>query len=76
VIVRAGVRYWTTDEVAASLVARGAISRDGTRKAMRQKVRRWADRVDLRPVATDRARGWLWGEDETRETLERLTSDD
>lgn len=58
-----GIRYWTTDDLAASLVSRGLISGEGRHESVRKAVRRWAADVDVRPVARTKSGGYLWPED-------------
>lgn len=74
VIERQGVRYWTTQEVANSLAARRVIEHDGTRREQLRRARRWARGVDLRPSATTRTGGLLWGVDETCAAMDLTSS--
>ena len=69
-IAHNGVRYWTTDELAASLIARGLISGGTTRHNVRRQVKHWADRNALRPRARTKAGGYLWSEGEVIATLD------
>ena len=68
-ITRHGLRYWTTEELAGSLTARGIISGHGTRREVLRRARRWAEREDLRPVAATRRGDLLWPEDAALEIL-------
>ena len=70
VIAHQGVRYWTTDELAASLVSRGFITGEGRQDSVRKAVRRWAADVDVRPVARTKSGGYLWPEDALMEVLD------
>ena len=69
-IERQGVRYWTTQEVANSLASRGLIAADGTQREQQRRARRWAYRAHLRPTATTRMGGLLWGCEETRAAMD------
>lgn len=69
-IIHGGIRYWTTEELANSLAARGMIDTHGSAREKRRRARRWAERVNLRPSATTRTGGRLWGDDEVREAIE------
>lgn len=62
-ITHGGVRYWTTDELAASLMARGLIAWGGTKRNTRRRTRHWAEGADLRPAATTKRGAYLWAED-------------
>ena len=62
-ITHAGLRYWTTDELAGSLIARGLISGEGPRREVLRRTRRWAATEDLRPSAHTKTGGLLWAED-------------
>lgn len=63
-ITHNGVRYWTTDDLAASLVARGLISGEGSRRVLRRRVQRWAWRNALSPAARTKGGASLYREDE------------
>lgn len=69
-ITHQGLRYWTTEELANALAARGLVASGGRAATMRRRALRWARAADLRPCATTRTGGLLWGEDATREALE------
>lgn len=69
-IAHNGIRYWTTDDLAASLIARGLISGEGRRESVRKAVRRWSANVDVRPIAITRTGGYLWPEDALMEVLD------
>lgn len=68
-IVHNGIRYWTTEELANSLAARDLISDGGSPATVRRRALRWADTEGLRPSATTKTGGLLWGEEETREAI-------
>jgi hypothetical protein len=70
VIAHRGVRYWTTNDLAGSLISRGLIASSGSKRECLRRTRRWAESVDLRPVATTKMGGLLWPEDATLVILE------
>lgn len=63
-IVHNGVRYWNTDDLAASLISRGLISAGGSRRVLRRRVQRWAWRNALSPAARTKGGASLYREDE------------
>lgn len=63
-ITHNGVRYWTTHELAASLIARGLMSSDGSERVLRRRVQRWAWRNALSPAARTKRGASLYREDE------------
>lgn len=69
-ITHAGIRYWTTDELAGSLMARELIAKGGSTYNVHRRVKHWADRMDLRPMATTKRGVYLWPEDAVAELLE------
>lgn len=62
-IIHDGARYWTTDDIAASLVARGIIGAEGSRRAVRRRAERWARSRGFRPTARTIRGGYLWDHD-------------
>ena len=72
-ITHAGVRYWTTDELAGSLIARGLIGAEGGQRAVRRRAARWANSRRVGPAATTKRGAHLWSE-ETLKPLLDLTN--
>lgn len=63
-IMHGGVRYWTADDLGASLVARGLAEDGGSRRVRTRRVQRWAWRNGLSPAATTKTGASLYREDE------------
>lgn len=72
-ITHQGVAYWTTQELANSLAARGLIRAGGTTREQKRRARRWAERADLRPDAITRTGGMLWGQEAALAAMEADT---
>lgn len=68
-ITHNGIRYWTTHDLAASLIARGLISPEGSERTLRRRVQRWAWRNALSPAAKTKTGTSLYREDECELTL-------
>lgn len=51
-IEHGGVRYWTLEDVAASIEARGLVAVDGSRRIRLQRARRWLKTNRVMPAAT------------------------
>lgn len=47
-----GVRYWTLEDVAASIEARGLVPSQGSRRIRLQRARRWLKSERIMPSAT------------------------
>lgn len=67
-----GVRYWTLEDVAASIEARGLVNLGGSRRIRLQRARRWVKHERVMPRATTTDGRHLYRE---ADVLRRLDSD-
>jgi len=55
-----GKTYWTTDELAASLIARQLINGATNPRNNRRQAKHWADKALIKPTAVTKSGKYLW----------------